>query len=126
MPATVKHDTYPVRKFRNREAFETWLKKNHASSEGLWLKMAKLSSGIASITQAEALDAVLCYGWIDGLRRGLDDDYFLQKYTPRRPNSNWSVINKKKVASLIKAGRLHAAGHAAIAVAKRNGRWPAE
>jgi uncharacterized protein YdeI (YjbR/CyaY-like superfamily) len=125
MPVAVKHDTYPIRKFRNSEAFEKWLGKNHGKSEGIWLKIAKVSSGVASITHAEALEVGLCYGWIDGLRRRLDDDYFLQKYTPRRSNSNWSAINKRKVAALVRSGKMRAAGRAAIELAKRNGRWTA-
>ena len=125
MAAIAKHDTYPVRRFRNSDAFEAWLEKNHAKADGLWMKIAKASSGIASITHAEALDVALCYGWIDGLRRSVDEDYFLQKYTPRRANSNWSAINKKKVAMLTRSGKMRAAGLAAIAVAKKNGRWSA-
>ena len=117
------HDAYPVKSFRSAEAFEAWLAKNHKKADGLWLKIAKAKSGIKSIAFPDALDIALCYGWIDGLRRGLDDDYYVQKFTPRRAKSIWSVINKNKVAQLIKAGRMKEAGLAAIEEAKKNGQW---
>ena len=85
--------------------------------------MAKAKSGIVSISFPDALDLALCYGWIDGLRRGLDEDYYVQKFTPRRAKSVWSVINKNKVAQLIKDGRMKASGLAAIEEAKKNGQW---
>lgn len=117
------HDSYPVKSFRSAEAFETWLAKNHKKADGLWLKIAKSKSGIKSIAFPDALDIALCYGWIDGLRRGLDDDFYVQKFTPRRAKSVWSVINKNKVAQLIRAGRMKEAGLAAIEDAKKNGQW---
>jgi uncharacterized protein YdeI (YjbR/CyaY-like superfamily) len=117
------HDTYPVKVFKNAAAFETWLDKNHKKAEGVWVKIAKAKTGIASITHPEALDIALCYGWIDGLRRGLDENYFVQKFTPRRLKSVWSVINKNKVAQLIKEGKMKQAGLAAIEDAKKNGQW---
>lgn len=123
MAVSSKHDNYPVLSCKNSRSFERWLAKNHAKAEGVWLKIAKAASGISSINHAEALDEALCYGWIDGLRRGLDEHYFVQKFTPRQPNSSWSVINKKKVAALAKAGRMQAAGLAVIETAKKNGRW---
>jgi uncharacterized protein YdeI (YjbR/CyaY-like superfamily) len=99
------------------------LSANHKKSDGVWVKIARANSGIPSVTHAEALDSALCYGWIDGLRRGFDSEYFLQKFTPRRGKSIWSLINKKKVTALIKEGRMKAAGLAAIEVAKNNGLW---
>lgn len=123
MASVNKHDEYPVLFFKNAAGYEKWLAKNHASADGVWLKVAKANTGIPSVTHAEALDASLCYGWIDGLRRGLDEKYFVQKFTPRRPNSIWSVINKKKVDVLTKAGKMQPAGLAAIEDAKKNGRW---
>jgi uncharacterized protein YdeI (YjbR/CyaY-like superfamily) len=119
----MSHDDYPVKTFKTASAFETWLDKNHKKADGLWMKIAKANSGIASIAFADALDLALCYGWIDGLRRGLDEHYFVQKFTPRRPKSVWSVINKNKVAQLIKEGRMKDAGFAAIEEAKNNGQW---
>jgi uncharacterized protein YdeI (YjbR/CyaY-like superfamily) len=123
MAVVQKHDNYEIKSFRNSASFETWLKKHHEKKEGIWIKMAKAATGITSITHPEALDVALCYGWIDGLRRGLDDSYFLQKFTPRTATSLWSVINKAKVARLIGDGRMQEAGLKVIEVAKKNGRW---
>jgi uncharacterized protein YdeI (YjbR/CyaY-like superfamily) len=117
------HDDYPVKSFKTAIAFEQWLNKNHKKADGLWLKIAKAKTGIQSIAFPDALDIALCYGWIDGMRRSLDEDYYMQKFTPRRHNSVWSVINRNKVAELIKQGRMKEAGHAAIEEAKKNGRW---
>lgn len=123
MPAINKHDNYPTLVCKESKSFEKWLAKNHAKAEGVWLKMAKAKSGIPSVSHPEALEIALCYGWIDGLRRSMDKDYFVQKFTPRRKNSMWSVINKQKVDSLIKAGRMKKAGLVAIEDARKNGRW---
>lgn len=123
MPEVNKHDLYPVLTFKNKQAFGKWLKKNHSIEDGVWVRIAKAKSGIASVTHAEALDEALCYGWIDGMRRSHDDIYFDQKFTPRRANSIWSEINKKKVDALIKSGEMQPAGLEAIEAAKKNGRW---
>ncbi|HWZ65921.1 MAG TPA: hypothetical protein VNX65_03975 [Patescibacteria group bacterium] len=104
----------PVLAFATAQEFEVWLHNNHGYYDGVWIKMAKKSSGIASIAHDEALDVALCYGWIDSLRRGLDDIYFLQKFTPRRAKSQWSERNKQKVAMLIAAGRMQPSGLAGI------------
>jgi uncharacterized protein YdeI (YjbR/CyaY-like superfamily) len=117
------HDDYPVKAFKSTSAFEEWLNKNHKKADGLWMKIAKANTGIKSITNADAIDIALCYGWIDGTRRGLDEEYYLQKFTPRRGKSVWSVINKNKVAQLIKEGRMKKPGLAAIEEAKKNGQW---
>jgi uncharacterized protein YdeI (YjbR/CyaY-like superfamily) len=117
------HDGYPVKTFKTASAFETWLGKNHSKVNGLWMKIAKANTGIASVVFADALDIALCYGWIDGMRRGLDEQYYVQKFTPRRSRSVWSVINKNKVTQLIKEGRMKPAGLAAIEEAKTNGQW---
>ena len=117
------HDDYPVKTFKTASAFETWLEKNHTKADGLWMKIAKANTGIASIAFNDALDLALCYGWIDGLRRGLDENYYMQKFTPRRQKSVWSVINKNKVEQLTKDGRMKDAGFAAIEDAKKNGQW---
>lgn len=118
-----KHDAYPVLEFKDSKAFEKWLKQNHAKSDGVWMKFAKVKSGIKSVNYTQALDVALCYGWIDGLARKFDENYYLQKFTPRRSRSIWSAINKKKVAALIKDGKMQPAGLAAIETAKQNGRW---
>lgn len=109
--------------FKSAKAFETWLKKNHASSAGLWLKIAKRGADEPSVTYPEAVEIALCWGWIDGQKKGLDEQHFLQRFTPRRPRSVWSKINVDKVAVLIEAGRMQAPGYAQIEAAKADGRW---
>jgi uncharacterized protein YdeI (YjbR/CyaY-like superfamily) len=123
MPKTSKHDHYPVREFKNAASFENWLAKNHSKAEGIWLKIAKVNSGIDTVLYAEAILIALCYGWIDGTRRSLDEDYYIQKFTPRTSKSIWSVINKKKATDLISEGKMQPSGFAAIEEAKRNGQW---
>ena len=125
MPATPSATTpaaTPVL-FKSAKAFETWLKKNHATSDGLWLKIAKRGAQEPSVTYPEAVEIALCWGWIDGQKKGLDDQHFLQRFTPRRARSVWSKINVDKVAALIEAGRMQAPGHAQIEAAKADGRW---
>jgi uncharacterized protein YdeI (YjbR/CyaY-like superfamily) len=109
--------------FKSAKAFETWLKKHHATSDGLWLKIAKRGADEPSVTYPEAVEIALCWGWIDGQKKGLDDQHYLQRFTPRRARSVWSKINVDKVAALIKAGRMQAPGHAQIKAAKADGRW---
>jgi uncharacterized protein YdeI (YjbR/CyaY-like superfamily) len=109
--------------FESAEAFETWLKKNHATSDGLWLKIAKRGADEPSVTYSEAVEIALCWGWIDGQKKGLDAQHFLQRFTPRRPRSTWSKINVDKVAALVEAGRMQAPGYAQIEAAKADGRW---
>jgi uncharacterized protein YdeI (YjbR/CyaY-like superfamily) len=113
----------PVKTFKDQGSWEKWLDANHAKSRGIWLRFAKKASGIPSVDYPQALDVALCYGWIDGQRRSLDEESFLQRFTPRGPRSLWSKINTDKVAVLIKDGRMRAAGHAAIESAKASGRW---
>jgi uncharacterized protein YdeI (YjbR/CyaY-like superfamily) len=113
----------PVKPFKDSAAWERWLDVNHAKSPGIWLRFAKKASGIPSVDYPQALDVALCYGWIDGQRRSLDAESFLQRFTPRGPRSLWSKINTDKVAVLIKDGRMRPAGHAAIESAKASGRW---
>jgi uncharacterized protein YdeI (YjbR/CyaY-like superfamily) len=105
--------------------WETWLADHHTLPAGVWLKLAKKGSGLASVTPAEALDVALCYGWIDGQRKALDENHYLQKYTPRRPQSTWSKVNVDKAEALIAAGRMREPGMAEIAAAKADGRWAA-
>ena len=111
--------------FASREAWEAWLEEEHATSDGLWLKIAKKGSGIETVTFAEALDAALCYGWIDSQRGGFDERYFLQRFTPRKPRSKWSQVNREKVAKLMEAGRMRPAGLREVEWAKADGRWDA-
>jgi uncharacterized protein YdeI (YjbR/CyaY-like superfamily) len=109
--------------FRSARAFETWLKKHHATSDGLWLKIAKRGADEPSVTYAEAVEIALCWGWIDSQKKSLDDQHFLQRFTPRRARSVWSKINVDKVAALIEAGRMQAPGHAQVEAAQADGRW---
>ncbi|MGU3627626.1 YdeI/OmpD-associated family protein [Comamonas sp. C24C] len=109
--------------FKSAKAFEAWLKKNHAASEGLWLKIAKRGANEPSVTYPEAVEIALCWGWIDGQKKSLDDQHYLQRFTPRRARSVWSKINVEKVQALIEAGRMQAPGQAQIEAAKADGRW---
>ena len=111
--------------FGDAAAWEAWLADHHTRQGGVWLKLAKKGSGLASVTPAEALDVALYYGWIDGQRKALDERHYLQKYTPRRPRSTWSKVNVDKAEALMAAGRMRAPGLAAIEVAKADGRWAA-
>jgi uncharacterized protein YdeI (YjbR/CyaY-like superfamily) len=116
---------YPELAFESAEAFEAWLRERHADEAGVWIRFAKKGSGIPSVTYAEALDAALCYGWIDGQARSVDESWYLQKFTPRRARSIWSKRNRDKVAALIESGRMQPAGLAEIERAKADGRWDA-
>jgi uncharacterized protein YdeI (YjbR/CyaY-like superfamily) len=109
--------------FRNAKAFETWLKKHHAASDGLWLQIAKKGVEPPSVTYPEAVEIALCWGWIDGQKKGLDESHFLQRFTPRRSRSIWSKVNVAKVTALIEAGRMQPPGHAQVEAAKVDGRW---
>ncbi|MDQ1025880.1 uncharacterized protein YdeI (YjbR/CyaY-like superfamily) [Streptomyces umbrinus] len=114
-----------IRAFTDAADLEAWMSAHPGLRAGVWLKIAKKGSGLPSITIAEALDVALCHGWIDGQRRGLDDSYYLQKYTPRRPGSLWSMVNVRKVEALAAAGRMRPPGLAEVAAAKADGRWEA-
>ncbi|HEX7256086.1 MAG TPA: YdeI/OmpD-associated family protein [Gaiellaceae bacterium] len=118
-------DDLPVKPFASAAAWEEWLAQHHGSADGIWLKLAKKGSGIESLTFPEALEAALCHGWIDGQRRGFDDDYYLQRFTPRRARSKWSKINCDSATALIEAGRMRPAGLEQVERAKADGRWDA-
>ena len=115
----------PIRGFKTQKDFASWLDRNHDKSSGLWVRIAKKGSGIKSVTYAEALEAALCYGWIDGLKKPESEKAWLQRFVPRRPRSLWSKINRDKALALIAAGQMKAAGHAEIERAKKDGRWEA-
>jgi uncharacterized protein YdeI (YjbR/CyaY-like superfamily) len=118
-------DELPVLGFETPAAWEAWLADNHAFSPGVWLKIAKAGSGARTLSHAEALDTALCFGWIDGQKGRLDDDYWLSRFTPRRPGSRWSSINTGRAAALIEAGRMRPAGIREIELARSDGRWDA-
>ncbi|MBX3619870.1 MAG: YdeI/OmpD-associated family protein [Rhizobacter sp.] len=122
MPAP-RPDDAPPTLFKNARAFEAWLKKHHATSDGLWLQIAKQGAREPSVTYAEAVEVALCWGWIDGQKKGLDAQHFLQRFTPRRARSVWSKTNVDKVAALIEAGRMQAPGLAQVEAARADGRW---
>jgi uncharacterized protein YdeI (YjbR/CyaY-like superfamily) len=105
--------------------WERWLEANHALSEGVWIKMAKKNTGIESVRYPEVLESALCFGWIDGRREALDERYLLRRFTPRRPRSNWSRINREKAERLIAEGRMRPAGLAEVERARADGRWDA-
>src|ERR671914_2463970 len=113
----------PIVPFASRAAWEAWLKEHHAASDGLWLKIAKKGSGIETVSYAEALEAALCYGWIDGQKASFDDRYWLQRFTPRRLRSKWSKVNRQKATELIKRGEMKPAGLREVERAKADGRW---
>jgi uncharacterized protein YdeI (YjbR/CyaY-like superfamily) len=115
----------PVRLFKDDASWEAWLARQHATSAGLWLRIAKAGSGVRSVSYAEALDVALCYGWIDGQKKSFDDTTWLQKFTPRGKRSMWSKINREKVQRLIESGRMQPAGLDAVERAKVNGQWDA-
>jgi uncharacterized protein YdeI (YjbR/CyaY-like superfamily) len=115
----------PVVGFADPGAWESWLAEQHASSPGVWLKIAKKGSGARGVSYPEALEVALCYGWIDGQKGALDDEYWLQRFTPRKPGSRWSKINTEKAAELIEAGRMQPAGLREIELAREDGRWDA-
>jgi uncharacterized protein YdeI (YjbR/CyaY-like superfamily) len=115
----------PVLPFASPETFREWLQEHHATSKGIWLKIAKKGSGTTSVTYPEALEEALCHGWIDGQKGALDEVFFLQRFTPRGPRSKWSKINVEKAEALIKARRMRAAGLAEVEKAKADGRWEA-
>ena len=117
-------DDLPIKQFRNAAAWNKWLSAHHGEP-GAWLKIAKKGSGATTLSFEQAIEVALCNGWIDGLRRGLDEVFFLQRFTPRKPRSLWSKINVAKVERLIEAGRMRPAGVREVEAAKTDGRWQA-
>ncbi len=118
-------DSLPTLAFASQQEWERWIAAHHQEATGLWLKIAKKGAGIPSVSYAEALECALCYGWIDGQKAALDDQFWLQKFTPRRPKSGWSQVNCDKVTALIAAGRMQPAGLRQVELAKQDGRWDA-
>lgn len=111
--------------FADAAAFEAWLEDHAGHQPGVWLKLAKVGSGIPSMTSDEAVDVGLCFGWISGQRKALDAVYYLQKYVPRRPRSRWSRLNVRKVEALTASGRMRPTGLAEVRAAQADGRWAA-
>ena len=121
----VSDQTQSIVAFGSAAAWHAWLESEHAASTGIWLRFAKKGAPEPTLSYAEALDVALCFGWIDAQTRGLDESYWLKRFTPRRPGSRWSKINTEKAAALITAGRMQAAGRREVDSAKADGRWAA-
>jgi uncharacterized protein YdeI (YjbR/CyaY-like superfamily) len=121
--APVHVDPRKVHTFEDEESFQTWLARHWNKETEVWIKIHKVSSGLPSITPREAIDVVLCWGWIDGIRKGLDGQSFLQRYTPRGKKSVWSQLNVANVERLTKAGRMKPSGLVPVEAAKADGRW---
>jgi uncharacterized protein YdeI (YjbR/CyaY-like superfamily) len=116
-------DGWAVLPFESDKAFEGWLESHHADQPGVWVKLAKKGRGIPSINVAEAIEVAMCFGWVDSKTHRLDDDYYVLRFQPRRPRSNWSDRNKDLVERLINEGRMRPAGLAEVDAAKADGRW---
>lgn len=111
--------------FETRTAWETWLEEHHEDVGGVWLRIPRKDSGLAGVDYATALESALCYGWIDGHKKGLDDTHWLQRFTPRRPRSRWSAVNRRKALDLIEQGRMRPSGLREVERARADGRWEA-
>lgn len=118
-------DGWAVLPFETEQAFEAWLEDHHADTPGLWLKFAKKGRGIASISFSEATRVATCFGWVDSKMQSVDEDYYVLRYQPRRPRSNWSATSKDLADRLITEGRMRPSGLAQVAAAKADGRWDA-
>jgi uncharacterized protein YdeI (YjbR/CyaY-like superfamily) len=116
---------HPRMAFENQAAWESWLGANHLDCEGVEVLIAKRDSGVDSVRYPEVLDTAICFGWIDGRRKALDELRFLQRFTPRRPRSRWSRINREKAEGLIAEGRMRPAGLEEVQRAREDGRWDA-
>lgn len=121
--APIKVDSEKVREFKTVESFYKWLGRHHDKENEIWIKIHKVGSGLKSITPKEAIDVALCWGWIDAVRKPLDDKSFLQRYTPRGRKSIWSRINVDNVMRLIKERRMTEHGLTQVEAAKADGRW---
>jgi uncharacterized protein YdeI (YjbR/CyaY-like superfamily) len=116
-------DDLPIMLFETQQDWESWLEEHHAEASGAWLKIAKKQTGVSSVSYSEALESALCYGWIDGQKAAFDEQYWLQKFSPRRPKSIWSKVNRDKATALIAEGRMRPAGLRQVELAKADGRW---
>ena len=125
MAAVSPRDSLPVIAFASRAKWRTWLAKHHATAAGVWLEIAKKGSDLATVSYADAIEVALCFGWVDGQKAAVDDDRWLQRFTPRTPRSRWSKINRDKATELIERGDMEPAGRRAVEAAKNDGRWEA-
>ena len=116
-------DGQPVQRFTSLAAWEAWLEEHHANAPGVWIRFPRKATGAASVSKKEALDAALCFGWIDGQSVSGDETTWLQRFTRRTPRSKWSLINARRAEELVAAGRMRPSGLAAMEAAKADGRW---
>jgi uncharacterized protein YdeI (YjbR/CyaY-like superfamily) len=123
--APVVPDPKKIRAFKSEAAFDAWMRANHSRETEIWLRIYKTGSGKPTVTSAQALDVALCWGWIDGIRKALDNESFLQRYSPRRARSVWSQVNREHVRRLTDGGRMQPAGQRQVDAAKADGRWEA-
>jgi len=123
--APVIPDPTKIKPFKDDAAFDAWLRRHHDRDTEIWVRMYKKGSGTPSIDWPKAVDVALCWGWIDGIRKSLDAESFLQRFTPRRPKSIWSQVNREHVARLIAEGRMQPSGLKQVDAAKADGRWDA-
>jgi uncharacterized protein YdeI (YjbR/CyaY-like superfamily) len=122
---TTKFSGFAELQPRSRKAWRAWLQKHHASSSGVWLVYAKKHTGIPSLTYNDAVEEALCFGWIDSLLHPVDDQFFKQVFTPRKPKSAWSALNRTRVERIVAAGLMTPPGLAMIELAKKTGTWGA-
>ena len=115
----------PIIAFASQREWEEWLEARHATSRGVWLKIAKKGSGIATVSYPEAVESAICYGWIDSQKGAYDERFWVQRFTPRGPRSRWSRVNREKAAELLGQGRMRPAGIAQVERARQDGRWDA-
>jgi uncharacterized protein YdeI (YjbR/CyaY-like superfamily) len=120
---TVPKAPDPIKPFKDQKAWAAWLAKNHATSTGIWLRLAKGATDTKSLTYAQAVEAALCQGWIDGQKKAVDGQHWLQRFTPRTARSIWSKINREKALALIESGAMQPAGLAQVETARLDGRW---
>lgn len=118
-------DDLPIQLFADRAEMESWLEENHASSDGIWLQIAKKAASTPTVTYDEAVELGLCFGWIDSQVRRFDEEHYIQRFTPRRPRGRWSKINRQKAEALIRAGKMRPSGLAEVEAARADGRWEA-
>jgi uncharacterized protein YdeI (YjbR/CyaY-like superfamily) len=119
------NDDLPAKRFASAQKFDAWLARNHDRAQGVWLEIAKKDAPKPTLTYAEAIDVALCYGWIDGQKRPLDDAHWRQRFTPRSAKSKWSKINRDKATALMEQGRMQPAGRREVERAQADGRWDA-
>ena len=116
-------DSLPIRRFASERDWAAWLRRNFSRSTGLWLQIAKKDAGVPSVSYPQALEVALCYGWIDGQKRPLNETFWLQKFAPRSRKSSWSRLNRDKALALVAAGKMRPPGMAEIERARGDGRW---